>query len=84
MTLVKEKNNLYPIQYCIKIAKMDNEIKYISFYFTNGTIVKFTFDMSGNLYNAFNKLEGALLTGENIIIDTEWLGAKQSSCNMST
>ena len=82
MTLIKQKNNLYPIQHLVKITNADNDIKSISLYFENGTIVKFIFDSAGDLYNAFNKLEGALLTNENVIIDEEWLGAKQSNCNI--
>lgn len=81
MTLIKEKDSLYQFKDVIEIAKFDAEVKSIVFYFQNGLIIKFIFENSAQLYNAFNRLEGALLTDESVIIDTEWTGAVRTTIN---
>lgn len=81
MTLIKEKDSLYQFKDVIEIVKFDAEVKSIVFYFQNGLIIKFIFENSAQLYNAFNRLEGALLTDESVIIDTEWTGAVRTTIN---
>lgn len=82
MILVKEKDNLYPFKKIVKISKMNNELKSLAFFFINGTIVKFIFDNEENLNNAYSKLEKALLIDKSMVINQEWLGAKQTTCNI--
>lgn len=82
MLLIKERNNLYPTNYVVKITESITEFITITVCLKTGVIIKFFFEDKKGLDKGLNKLTDALLNNKNVIIDQEYLGASKTTCNM--